>query len=524
MRRVSLPAALVLALLALLCLCAAPARAEHADELHSEEVDLHAEDVDLSVEQAPEFEYVTQFVETESSSERRPRGRRAARQAAAMRAARAPKLVSPILDNTGSATFTPKADLTKFKVRAVIDPNFGGLDSELQQEPEDPFAKFQAAQQAALAAAAGQPIPAPAPVTATATVFKAPGSAPVAADATAAPATPTAPQTDASAALGLSAEFEEWMLRFGRVYASADEALRRQAIWVANGARAADLTSRSGGAQFSNEGPHADLEQAEYAAMLDDYASVDPRAQSLLQSAEQTAFESDLVFLETAMGTPARQMSVDWRSLSTPVKNQLQCGGSWALTAASVLESAAAKAGRPLATYSAQQLLDCNNAGQKACQGGSALSALAYWKNHRSTSAQSYPYANAPTGACRMASGNGPRVATTGLVGPACTQGDCAAQNEEDVIQALAQHGPLAVMVDATQWQLYQGGVLSAQSGCSSRGESLNHAATLVGYSPQGYWLVRGTFGQSWGNSGYAKVAFGSNACGIANFVAFATV
>lgn len=529
MRRVSFVVALA-ALLALLCLAVAPmsARAEDGSELA-----LHAEDVDLSMEmeEAPEFEFVTQFVETDSAAEaERPRRGRGRARAQRRRGAR--KMVTPILDNTGDASFTPKADLTKYKVRAVIDPNFGGLDAELQKEPEDPLAKFRAARQAALAAAGVAPAPAAAAAPATPAapaVFKAPG-APLPSDPASTPApvpvTPTAPLTDATAALGLSAEFEEWMLRFGRIYSSPEEALRRQAIWFANGQRAKELTAQSGGsATFSNEGPHADLEQAEYTAMLDDYAQVDERAQALLQSAEQYAYESDMAFVESAVGVPTRQLSVDWRSISTPVKNQLQCGGSWALTAAAVLESAAAKAGRPLTTYSAQQLLDCNSAGQKGCQGGSALNALAYWKNHRATSAQSYPYANAITGACRMASGNGPRVAMAGLVGQSCTAGECKAQNEEEVIQALAQYGPLAVMVDATQWQLYQGGVLSAQS-CSSRGESLNHAAVLVGYSPQGQgvWTVRGSFGQSWGEAGHARLAFGSNTCGIANYVAFATV
>lgn len=433
---------------------------------HGEHSGLHTEEelglFDAELELGAEFEFVTQFVETGAES-----------------AASVPV----IIDNTGSAAFTPKANLTHFRMRPVIDPSLV-QDAPLLQEPKSIFAP---------AAPAAPVVAAPAPV------------------------------ANAVASADLSAEFESWMLRFGRIYASQEEALRRQAVWIANGQRALELSKKSGVA-YTNQGPYSDLEQGEFSALLGDYASVDARAQSLLQSQERVEYEGDLMFIEQSIGVPAEKMSVDWRSISTPVKHQLKCSGSWSLAAAAVLESAAAKAGRPLESLSAQQLIDCNKGGNKACEGGSFANAFAYWKNHRSTSAQSYPYANGETRACRMASGAGPRVATTGMAIPPCTSGDCTSQNEAEIINALATYGPLAVMLDLSQLQLYAGGVISAESGCSSRGESLNHAATLVGYSPQGHWILRGNFGESWGENGYARLAFGKNSCGVANFVSFVTV
>jgi len=45
----------------------------------------------------------------------------------------------------------------------------------------------------------------------------------------------------------------------------------------------------------------------------------------------------------------------------------------------------------------------------------------------------------------------------------------------------------------------------------------------IVGYDltgPVPYWIVRNTWGTSWGENGYVRIKFGSNMCGISNEVA----
>ncbi|XP_005853064.1 PREDICTED: cathepsin O-like [Myotis brandtii] len=79
--------------------------------------------------------------------------------------------------------------------------------------------------------------------------------------------------------------------------------------------------------------------------------------------------------------------------------------------------------------------------------------------------------------------------------------------------KALLTFGPLVGIVDAVSWQDYLGGII--QHHCSS-GEA-NHAIIITGFDKTGttpYWIVRNSWGSSWGVDGYAHVKMGSNICG----------
>jgi len=67
--------------------------------------------------------------------------------------------------------------------------------------------------------------------------------------------------------------------------------------------------------------------------------------------------------------------------------------------------------------------------------------------------------------------------------------------------------GPVTVLVDASNWFRYSSGVFN------NCGTSLNHAATLVGQI-QDNWKVQNSWGTSWGEMGYIRLAKG-NTCGI---------
>jgi len=85
--------------------------------------------------------------------------------------------------------------------------------------------------------------------------------------------------------------------------------------------------------------------------------------------------------------------------------------------------------------------------------------------------------------------------------------------SEESNMLAQIQDSPMSVCVDATLWQTYTGGVITASSGC---GTSIDHAVQATGYNAQGnYWIVRNSWGPTWGENGFVWVEYGSNVCGI---------
>ena len=66
---------------------------------------------------------------------------------------------------------------------------------------------------------------------------------------------------------------------------------------------------------------------------------------------------------------------------------------------------------------------------------------------------------------------------------------------------------PVAVVVDATNWSTYKSGIFK---NCNT---SLNHAVLLVGIT-DAYWLVQNSWGTTWGESGFIRLARG-NTCGV---------
>lgn len=103
-------------------------------------------------------------------------------------------------------------------------------------------------------------------------------------------------------------------------------------------------------------------------------------------------------------------------------------------------------------------------------------------------------------------------------------------EDEEQIKAALVKYGPLSVALNANWLQFYTSGI-SAPFVCDP--SLLNHAVLLVGYGTgthwitgqeQPYWIVKNSWGSTWGESGYFKIQRGTGTCGINTNVVFATV
>lgn len=79
--------------------------------------------------------------------------------------------------------------------------------------------------------------------------------------------------------------------------------------------------------------------------------------------------------------------------------------------------------------------------------------------------------------------------------------------------------GPLSICIDASTWDTYVSGVVSA---C---GKVIDHCVQIVGVDKETMaWKVRNQWGTDWGEDGYIYLRAGQNTCGLTHDPTFVTV
>lgn len=215
--------------------------------------------------------------------------------------------------------------------------------------------------------------------------------------------------------------------------------------------------------------------------------------------------------------------AIDFRTLGfvNAVKNQAQCGSCWAFSTTGSLEGQLFRKTGKLPSLSEQQLVDCAGGkfGNYGCDGGLMDNAFLYIMSVKGLeSEKSYPY-TAEDGECVYK----PSLA----IGAASGFMDIVEGDENNLQLAVAANGPVSIAIDASQssFQFYSDGVYD-EPACSST--ELDHGVLAAGYGTLGgkdFWLVKNSWGPSWGKDGYIMMSRNKdNQCGVASSASFPLV
>ncbi|KAL7225668.1 hypothetical protein ACSBR1_020930 [Camellia fascicularis] len=303
---------------------------------------------------------------------------------------------------------------------------------------------------------------------------------------------------------------EQWMTRHGRVYKDTEEKNARFQVFKDNVQfinafnEGVDRGYKLGLNQF------LDLTDEEFRASHTGYQR-QPTKETFVS--KPTSFRyANLTDVPTTF---------DWRNIGavTPVKDQGNCGCCWAFSTVAAVEGINQITTSNLISLSEQELVDCN-VDNHGCGGGFMDKAFQFiQQNNGLTSEDNYPYI-AQVNTCDSTKAATSVVQITGY-------GDVPPSDERALLQAVANQ-PVSVAIEGSGpfFKGYGSGVFAGPCGTQ-----LDHAVTIIGYGTTtdgiNYWLVKNSWGSTWGENGYMRIrrdVVAEGLCGIAMHASYPTM
>jgi len=314
---------------------------------------------------------------------------------------------------------------------------------------------------------------------------------------------------DVSAVSSVLSSFRSWVKTHSKTYETKEEEAKRLKIWLENHERieAHNNNNLQQGDEPSagytlGHNEYSDLTQEEFAQRfrLGKYAE----KRTSIHGEDSTTTTTARHLEEEIVGLPDY---VNWVQMGgvTDVKNQGPCGSCWAFSTTGALEGAKFVRTGELVALSEQNLLDCDHK-DMGCRGGLMDNAFKFDEKSGGLCSESdYPYQGKQNSVCN------PKNCTDVEGTEVSTFYDVPPGKTDALLAALAMQ-PISVAIQANQFvfQFYKGGVLTDDS-CGSAGQ-LDHGVLAVGYGSDiktnhPYFLIKNSWGPSWGEDGYIRLS-----------------
>nr|BAC24764.1 cathepsin L-like cysteine proteinase [Brugia malayi] len=207
--------------------------------------------------------------------------------------------------------------------------------------------------------------------------------------------------------------------------------------------------------------------------------------------------------------------SIDYRKkiAALPVKNQGGCGVCFIFSALGAVEMyVALRTKKPPVKLSVQDVMDCSGMEKCKGRGGNEPAVFRWVAEHGVKTDKSYPYKEADSISCPRTTSGRLKYRLAGAI-------YLPFDNEEVLRKVLAFYGPVSVSLHASSpsFRAYRSGIYNDPN-CPSDEDYVNHAVLAVGYGVENgmkYFIIRNSWGPTWGEKGYGRIRAGVFMCGI---------